>query len=148
MTGKQRYREFLKSEFWKELSRRKRDLVGKCEECGSTTNLQSHHHEYPKDWYETTLEQLQVLCRECHRKAHGFVVVPFHLYSGRDYGFCRTIHWVDSLTLRIGGGGYKLSPRDRRYLRLVAERYPAKKHDGCMVFHVSNCIAFDLLLNP
>lgn len=65
------YRDFLAGGFWKGLSARKRLLVGKCERCGLVERLQCHHKEYPKDWNDTTLEQLEVLCRGCHRKEHG-----------------------------------------------------------------------------
>lgn len=71
--GQAAYRQFLQSTFWKELSTRKRLAVGLCEDCGSTSHLQAHHLRYPSDWYETTEDDLQVLCRGCHAQAHGIV---------------------------------------------------------------------------
>lgn len=68
---KENYELFLRSDFWIELSARKKKLVKKCERCGSRRNLQSHHKVYPDNWYQTTLEMLEVLCRACHKKEHG-----------------------------------------------------------------------------
>jgi len=72
------YRKFLQTQFWKDLSKRKRESVGCCENCGDTQKLQSHHKEYPKRWEDTTFEHLIVLCRTCHRIEHGLAVCfPF-----------------------------------------------------------------------
>lgn len=70
---KENYEKFLESDFWKELSRRKRKKVGKCEECGSRKRLQCHHKEYPDHWWRTTERMLEVLCRSCHEARHGIV---------------------------------------------------------------------------
>lgn len=64
---------FLESEWWKDLSRRKRLIKGKCEQCGCEERLQSHHVRYPANWFDTTLSDLKVLCRGCHEKEHGLV---------------------------------------------------------------------------
>jgi hypothetical protein len=71
LSSTERYALFLASEFWKELSRRTRLIVGRCERCGCRHNLQSHHRFYRENWYDTTLSDLEVLCRPCHEKAHG-----------------------------------------------------------------------------
>lgn len=71
MTPKERYAEFLKSEFWIGLSRRKRRMVGRCERCGGRRYLQAHHRFYREDWFQTELGDLEVLCRRCHAKHHG-----------------------------------------------------------------------------
>ncbi len=63
---------FLKSDAWRLISAEKRELVKACEDCGVTERLQCHHVEYPSRWEDTTMEQLRVLCRGCHREAHGF----------------------------------------------------------------------------
>lgn len=68
---KENYALFLESPFWKELSARKRAAVGKCETCGSKSNLQAHHHRYPSNWWESSESDLTVLCRPCHEKTHG-----------------------------------------------------------------------------
>ncbi len=69
--SKQAYREFLQSDFWKEISAKARERDGKCVSCGSVKLLQAHHVHYPDDWYQTKLEDLETLCRWCHRKEHG-----------------------------------------------------------------------------
>lgn len=70
-TTKELYAEFLGSDFWVCLSRQKRKQVGKCERCGSKHRLQSHHVRYPENWFDTRLEDLEVLCRKCHARHHG-----------------------------------------------------------------------------
>lgn len=139
MSRKSEYRMFLSSTFWQELSERKKQLVGRCEDCGNTERLQSHHIEYPADWYQTTLEQLKVLCRWCHAKVHGKSVARrrFMLYRN-DERFSRAVGRVDEFTMRIYQG-YVLSARDLRFLDLVEKKYPPKPKDSCIQFHVNNC---------
>lgn len=66
---------FLDSDWWINLSRLKRRQVGKCERCGVVITLQSHHIHYPDNWFDTRLEDLEVLCCSCHEKEHGIVPV-------------------------------------------------------------------------
>lgn len=48
--GKQAYREFLGTDFWKELSAAAIARDGKCVRCGDEKRLQAHHKFYRKDW--------------------------------------------------------------------------------------------------
>lgn len=73
---KELYRMFLDSDFWRDLSSRKRELVGRCEACGETRRLQAHHKRYPNNWFDTTLDDLTVLCRFCHERKHGKHIKP------------------------------------------------------------------------
>lgn len=77
------YRKFLLTPFWRALSAEKKRLVPECEDCGETEKLQAHHTEYPEKWEETTLEQLKVLCRRCHRIEHGLRVLSPYDYAYR-----------------------------------------------------------------
>lgn len=72
--AKEAYQEFLRSDFWKELSAKARQRDGKCVACGSVKKLQAHHIRYPKNWFDTTLEDLETRCRDCHRMEHGLWV--------------------------------------------------------------------------
>lgn len=67
------YAKFLRTPFWIELSSRKKAKVGKCERCGADKRLQSHHKEYPDNWFDSTEEMLEVVCSRCHRLEHGYV---------------------------------------------------------------------------
>jgi len=141
MTPRQRYREFLKSDFWKELAARKRALVKKCERCGSKKSLQCHHLEYPKDWFQTTLEQLQVLCRQCHKKEHGINTYPFMMYRD-DPLFSAIMHRCQCLVARL----FKNRPirdRDRRFLDNAERLYPPKPKDTCVLFHTGRVRELD-----
>lgn len=71
------YAMFLESDWWIELSRRKRSMVGHCERCPATSALQAHHVRYPENWFDTRLEDLEVLCRDCHEKEHKITRVVF-----------------------------------------------------------------------
>jgi len=68
---KELYALFLECDWWRELTMRKRRKVGKCEKCSTQKRLESHHLRYPENWFDTTEEDLQVLCDDCHREEHG-----------------------------------------------------------------------------
>lgn len=72
---KEAYQEFLLTPFWLDLTARKKKLVPKCERCGSSEWLESHHRFYRPSWFDTQLEDLEVLCFDCHRLEH-FVSSP------------------------------------------------------------------------
>lgn len=64
------YNEYLCSEHWRK--RRNRSLVlanFRCKECGYNRNLQVHHLNYKNLWHEKD-EDLEVLCRSCHKHIH------------------------------------------------------------------------------
>lgn len=68
------YREQLQDIRWKAF----RDFIlvvrgCRCENCGSTSNIQIHHPKYykgRKPW-EYTCNEVKVLCSNCHKKEHG-----------------------------------------------------------------------------
>lgn len=141
--GQKAYREFLKTEFWKNLSSEKKRLVSACEECGSTRKLQAHHTSYPKDWFDSTLDHLKTLCGRCHRRAHGLfqsqlkcTIFPYR----SDERFNRFIHWTDYLRGRIIAKWKPLKKREVLYLRLAIKAYPPSEKDGCMAFHVNHTL--------
>lgn len=140
-TAKQKYRVFLGSKFWKDLSAQKRALVGKCERCGSAKSLQSHHKFYRAKWEQTTLDDLEVLCRACHRCEHGIVRVWMILHRD-DIRFSRFIHYIGYLQRRLHRFESKalLKPRERSYLDSALAHYPSEETDGCMEFHVKQCL--------
>ena len=133
----------MASDFWKELSARKRFEVGKCERCGSVDKLQSHHKLYRGDWYSTQIEDLEVLCRGCHREEHGLPRGREWLMVFRgDIRFSRFMHWIGYLNMRMGRYGPVglLKDRERRYLDRALAAYPPEPKDSCMEFHVRNCL--------
>ena len=83
------YSIFLESDWWINLSRKKRGMVGHCERCPSTDHLQSHHRFYRENWFDTLMEDLEVLCRPCHEKEHGIssttVTVTVTVNQGMGY---------------------------------------------------------------
>lgn len=100
---KELYALFLESEWWVQLSRRKRAAVGKCERCPSRRRLQSHHLHYPDNWFDTTMEDLEVLCRSCHEKEHGIGVKhpkPRKVKKKRIVTFFEPQNWKDVNRLR------------------------------------------------
>jgi hypothetical protein len=66
---------FLLSDWWIALSRAKRESVGHCQRCPATKGLQAHHVRYPENWFDTTEDDLEVLCRDCHEREHHITKV-------------------------------------------------------------------------
>ena len=60
---------YLLSEHWKALRKAKRKLNPVCEICGAKRKLDVHHLRY-KNIYDVTVEDLQTLCRKCHKRHH------------------------------------------------------------------------------
>lgn len=144
--GQIAYKAFLKSEFWRNLAAEKKRLVGKCEKCGSTKHLQAHHVTYPKDWYETTLDHLQVLCRRHHKAEHGITqpsrITPFR----EDERFNRFAHWVPRLWVRISRRGIPLRSRERNYLQAALKAFPPTEGDSAIHWQVTRTIAQNSML--
>jgi len=74
------YREYLKTDHWKQFraSAHERD-GGKCVKCGSTDRVQVHHHNYRFPFETCTLEDVETLCLECHRREHGWAPREFEV---------------------------------------------------------------------
>lgn len=68
-----KYREYLASEDWTKLRSEalERD-GGKCVICDSVEGLQVHHHRYPKNVKDSSLDDVETLCKVCHRLEHGY----------------------------------------------------------------------------
>lgn len=74
LTHRQRaYREYQATDHWAALRTAAvaRD-GGKCVRCGSTAILQVHHTLYRTPFEAGILSDVETLCRQCHRKEHGF----------------------------------------------------------------------------
>lgn len=57
---------------WKFKTKIKRSLQPYCAKCGATKYLQTHHLTYKRFKNEAS-EDLEVLCKDCHKKIHGKV---------------------------------------------------------------------------
>jgi hypothetical protein len=69
---KDNYQAYLQSPRWKQIRAIMLSNVGKCQLCGSKTNLEVHHNSYEHIGDEKAhLEDLIVLCHDCHRKFHS-----------------------------------------------------------------------------
>jgi predicted nucleic-acid-binding Zn-ribbon protein len=71
INDKRRYyrEEYLKSDHWKELRKRKLKQSPICEKCGSNGYVEPHHLQY-KNLYDVKLKDLMTLCRKCHVEEH------------------------------------------------------------------------------
>ena len=66
-----KYKKYLKSEKWNKIKTRIHKLRGgKCERCNSKHQLQVHHKHY-KNVFKEKMQDLELLCRKCHRSEHG-----------------------------------------------------------------------------
>jgi len=63
---KPRLSEYYKTDWWRRRSRAYRDKIGKCEQCGSKENLQTHHKRYR--FFREQDSDLECLCEKCHQK--------------------------------------------------------------------------------
>lgn len=67
---KKQYHEYLTSTKWKNKRKELFTLRGeKCEVCSKTNSLQVHHLTYEHIFNEP-LEDLKILCKNCHSKEH------------------------------------------------------------------------------
>jgi hypothetical protein len=64
------YGEYLKTQEWSEIRKFMHDTIDHCAGCGSESDLQVHHSNYPKRGAER-MADLTVLCGGCHAKVHG-----------------------------------------------------------------------------
>ena len=65
------YSEFLNSAYWRSIAGWLKEETGKCELCGMTAGLVVHHKTYLNHGDEINhLNDLVVLCKDCHKKEH------------------------------------------------------------------------------
>lgn len=67
------YDEYMHSEQWRALRALAIKRAGyKCtgRDCGSPHNLEAHHIRYPIDFAFDHVDNLRVLCHECHKAEH------------------------------------------------------------------------------
>ena len=70
LADREYYRKvYLKTDHWKDLKRRKLELVNSCEDCETKKYLDVHHLVY-RNLYDVELDDLVVLCRRCHKAEH------------------------------------------------------------------------------
>lgn len=67
------YRDFLNTLYWRGVSLLVKERAGnRCELCGATRNLVTHHLHYLNHGDEIHHpEDLQCLCKDCHERLHG-----------------------------------------------------------------------------
>lgn len=78
------YKEFLKTEEWKQIAQMVKERDGhKCVICGSTENLNAHHIGYDGDrMYEN---DIVTLCNRCHECLHDGIETMREAVSGGVY---------------------------------------------------------------
>lgn len=81
--SKMKYTDYLKSDYWKVLRKKRLKLDNyKCAKCGETSNLQVHHKTYIFRGYgiPDEINNLITLCKNCHqehRDKENQIDVPF-----------------------------------------------------------------------
>jgi hypothetical protein len=66
------YEDFLQTQYWKIITAYMKNKAGDICKCGSNANLNTHHKTYEHHGYEIEyLDDLVVLCGDCHNKEHG-----------------------------------------------------------------------------
>lgn len=71
--GYSTYKEYLESGHWQNFTKNAKEYYdNKCQECGKTKTLNTHHRSYY--WLGAErMRDVRVLCYECHQKKHGTV---------------------------------------------------------------------------
>ncbi len=70
--NKTKYHEYLQTPEWKSIASRKRTQAGnKCQLCNDGTAKLNVHHRTYDNVYREKLDDLIVLCENCHTKFHG-----------------------------------------------------------------------------
>ena len=74
------YKDYLKSGAWAKLRAKALDRAnGQCEFCGDV-GMAVHHVRYPKAFKDDHVDNLVVVCKDCHELSHGIRlnVTQFH----------------------------------------------------------------------
>jgi 5-methylcytosine-specific restriction endonuclease McrA len=68
------YSEYLETPEWRVTRRHATKAAeDKCQRCGRLSRrLDVHHRTYERLGREDSMSDLEVLCRQCHQKEHGF----------------------------------------------------------------------------
>lgn len=94
------YSLYTRSERWLRIKEKKFKQVGKiCEICKSKERIVVHHKTYERVTYEK-MDDLQILCRECHSiLPHDSYHVPFvdRIYDDK-YIDLRKVAWAKGLS--------------------------------------------------
>lgn len=84
------YQKYLRSDHWLSLRAEKIEASGHCcNRCGSIQDLEVHHLYYAKSWYDCQLADLEVLCEDCHRKAHPRRIPDWARIKSRNFAAFR-----------------------------------------------------------
>jgi hypothetical protein len=72
-TPKQEYRQYLKSDYWKEFRETAiKHYNNTCQWCGKQIKRVANvHHIRYGERYDEDMDNVTLLCHECHQKAHG-----------------------------------------------------------------------------
>jgi len=124
------YAEFLRGELWQILRLLALERAGYC--CNrigcleeDQTRLRVHHVRYRRNWWETTLEDLEVICARHHEIEHGGIDVSRLLPRSRRR---RAAGWRDQAILRkIDKGDGVVSPEVIKEIGLELT-WPARTH--------------------
>ena len=68
---KAKYHKYIKSKAWQKKKQEKLDCFPICMRCGAKEGLQVHHNNYNR-FRNERLQDLDVLCKRCHRMVHQF----------------------------------------------------------------------------
>lgn len=74
MSRKAAYKEYLKSDHWKQFRIAKEATARKrCGICSSVLNVQLHHLFYRHPWTNAQLSDTRWLCAICHKTSHELI---------------------------------------------------------------------------
>lgn len=116
------YKKYILSQDWKKKRQQVFDLRGKeCEQCGSEHYIQVHHLNY-ENLGKEKMEDLQILCYQCHMSKHDeyfekFILKRKPLAEGFFYPTRE-----DIIKLKTKAGGF-----NKETVSFLGGRWPPKK---------------------
>ena len=121
MTDRQKdYQEYLKSAHWEMLRRAVLERDGfRCVRCQWDKHLQVHHKFYRQRFEDSEPDDLETLCRTCHKREHGLIKKPKRARRvGNEDGMAA---FIEKCQHRINKGEW-LSHSQRRMVRRIVKR--------------------------
>lgn len=125
------YKEYLKTEHWQEIRELKLQSVNyKCQICNSNKELNIHHRSYENLYNEQNhLEDLTVLCKECHGLYHDRLTkIPVR------YSVERLDGLLERFKIQVSGGAlsipeevFNLDQEDRDWIIKNWEKIKLRK---------------------
>ena len=116
--SRRNYNDYLKSEEWKQLRELAFKKYGKiCSNCSTFEGIFCVHHLRYRNLHDVTLEDLMILCEDCHNEFHRLMANGKVSYKPNEASDVRRLKTIDAL-----------NNRTRNYRILSQKKQKKSKH--------------------